>query len=59
MRIKLRGKLVLCRYGKLFRGQLVYLAEKRGAVGVILYSDPEDYARGHTVNEVGCKKKKR
>jgi N-acetylated-alpha-linked acidic dipeptidase len=46
--IDLHGKIVLCRYGQNFRGVKVYLAEQRGAVGVILYSDPQDdgYAKG-------------
>jgi N-acetylated-alpha-linked acidic dipeptidase len=43
-----RGKLVLARYGKIFRGLKVRNAEKAGAAGVILYSDPADdgYAKG-------------
>ena len=46
--IDLHGKIVICRYGVNFRGVKVYLAEQRGAVGVLLYSDPEDdgYAKG-------------
>src|SRR5208282_2068460 len=38
--IDLHGKIVLCRYGSNFRGVKVYLAELRGAAGVLLYSDP-------------------
>ena len=46
--IDLHGKIVLCRYGANFRGVKVYLAEQRGAAGVLLYSDPADdgYAKG-------------
>jgi N-acetylated-alpha-linked acidic dipeptidase len=46
--IDLHGKIVLCRYGANFRGVKVYLAEQRGAVGVLLYSDPQDdgFAKG-------------
>lgn len=46
--IDLHGKIVICRYGANFRGVKVYLAEQRGAVGVLIYSDPEDdgYYRG-------------
>jgi N-acetylated-alpha-linked acidic dipeptidase len=46
--VNLRGKIVLCRYGANFRGVKVYLAELRGAAGVLLYSDPQDdgYKRG-------------
>ncbi len=40
--IDLQGKIVICRYGSNFRGVKVYLAEQRGAVGVLLYSDPQD-----------------
>jgi N-acetylated-alpha-linked acidic dipeptidase len=40
--IDLHGKIVLCRYGANFRGVKVYLAEQRGAAGVLIYSDPQD-----------------
>jgi len=40
--IDLHGKLVLVRYGANFRGVKVYIAEQRGAVGVLIYSDPQD-----------------
>jgi N-acetylated-alpha-linked acidic dipeptidase len=40
--IDLHGKIVLCRYGVNFRGVKVYLAELRGAAGVLIYSDPQD-----------------
>ena len=40
--IDLRGKIAICRYGSNFRGVKVYLAEQRGAVGVLIYSDPQD-----------------
>jgi N-acetylated-alpha-linked acidic dipeptidase len=40
--IDVRGKIVICRYGGNFRGVKVYLAEQRGAAGVIIYSDPQD-----------------
>ena len=40
--IDLHGKIVLARYGANFRGVKVYLAEKRGAAGVLIYSDPQD-----------------
>ena len=40
--IDLRGKIVLVRYGANFRGVKVYLAEQRGAAGVLIYSDPHD-----------------
>ncbi|HWA96237.1 MAG TPA: M28 family metallopeptidase [Terracidiphilus sp.] len=40
--IDLHGKIVICRYGGNFRGVKVYIAEQRGAVGVLIYSDPHD-----------------
>jgi N-acetylated-alpha-linked acidic dipeptidase len=40
--IDLKGKIVLVRYGANFRGVKVYLAEQRGAAGVLIYSDPHD-----------------
>jgi len=40
--IDLKGKIVLVRYGANFRGVKVYLAEQRGALGVLIYSDPQD-----------------
>lgn len=42
LRIPVRGRIVLCRYGANFRGVKVYLAEQRGAAAVLLYSDPAD-----------------
>ena len=48
MGISPAGHVVLARYGKVFRGLKVREAEKRGAVGVLIYSDPADdgYMRG-------------
>jgi N-acetylated-alpha-linked acidic dipeptidase len=40
--IDLKGKIVVVRYGQNFRGIKVYLAEQRGAIGVLIYSDPQD-----------------
>lgn len=52
MGIDVRGKIVLMRYSVpySYRGYKVYLAESRGAVGTILYSDPQDdgYVKGDT-----------
>ncbi len=46
--ISVKGKIVLVRYGQNFRGVKVYIAQQRGAAGVIIYSDPADdgYYRG-------------
>jgi N-acetylated-alpha-linked acidic dipeptidase len=40
--IDLHGKILLIRYGKIFRGVKVNLAEQHGAAGVLIYSDPQD-----------------
>ncbi|MGO9338545.1 MAG: M28 family metallopeptidase [Terracidiphilus sp.] len=40
--IDLHGKIVLVRYGGNFRGVKVYIAQQRGAAGVLIYSDPQD-----------------
>lgn len=40
--ISVAGKVVLARYGRAFRGIKPREAERRGAVAVILYSDPLD-----------------
>jgi N-acetylated-alpha-linked acidic dipeptidase len=40
--IDLHGKIVICRYGNNFRGVKAYIAEQRGAIGVLIYSDPQD-----------------
>jgi len=40
--IDLHGKVVLVRYGGNFRGVKVYIAQQRGAIGVLIYSDPQD-----------------
>jgi len=42
MGIDVRGKIVLARYGKIFRGLKVRNAEKAGAAAVVIYSDPAD-----------------
>lgn len=46
--VDVRGKIMLVRYGKSFRGIKVKVAEENGAAGVIIYSDPADdgYVQG-------------
>ena len=46
--ISVVGKIVLARYGGNFRGLKVLHAQKRGAAGILIYSDPADdgYAKG-------------
>ncbi len=48
MGVEVRDRIVLVRYGKLFRGLKVREAQKRGARGVLIYSDPADdgFAKG-------------
>jgi N-acetylated-alpha-linked acidic dipeptidase len=48
--VSVEGKIVLVRYGGLFRGLKVYNAQKRKAIGILIYSDPADdgFARGDT-----------
>ena len=40
--VSVKGKVVLARYGRSFRGIKAREAEKRGAVGVLIYTDPLD-----------------
>ncbi|EYB96153.1 hypothetical protein Y032_0153g2937 [Ancylostoma ceylanicum] len=45
MNIDLKGKIALMRFGEGFRGDKVYKAQQNGAIGAILFSDPDDIAR--------------
>ncbi len=40
--VSVRGRVAIARYGRSFRGIKAREAEKHGAVGLILYSDPEE-----------------
>lgn len=40
--VQVRGRIVIARYGRAFRGIKAREAERRGAIGLILYSDPMD-----------------
>jgi N-acetylated-alpha-linked acidic dipeptidase len=40
--VSVKGKIVLARYGRVFRGVKTNLAAEHGAKAVILYSDPKD-----------------
>lgn len=48
LKVDVRGKIVIVRYGDNFRGVKSFVAEEHGAAGVIIYSDPIDdgYFRG-------------
>jgi N-acetylated-alpha-linked acidic dipeptidase len=48
--INVKGKIVVVRNGKFYRGLKVWLAEKHGASGVIIYSDPAD--SGYMIGDV-------
>ena len=53
MGIDVKGKIILTRYGGNFRGVKVYIAQEKGAAGVLIYSDPADdgYYRGDAYPE--------
>lgn len=40
--VDVKGKIVIVRYGNSFRGVKAKVAEDQGAIGCIIYSDPED-----------------
>ncbi len=48
MGISVKGKIAVARYGRSFRGIKAREAEKHGAIGLLIYSDPQDdgYVRG-------------
>jgi len=48
--ISVKGKVVIAKYGRTWRGIKPKLAAEKGAIGAIIYSDPKDY--GYTVGDV-------
>jgi N-acetylated-alpha-linked acidic dipeptidase len=48
--IDVKGRIVIARYGRNWRGVKVKLAQKNGAIGCLLYSDPRD--DGYFQNDV-------
>ncbi|HEY0266283.1 MAG TPA: transferrin receptor-like dimerization domain-containing protein [Rhizomicrobium sp.] len=48
--VSVKGKIVIARYGEVWRGVKPLLASKHGAIGCIIYSDPADdgYGQGDT-----------
>ncbi len=48
--VDVRGKIAIVRYGQIWRGLKVKLAQEHGAVGCLIYSDPADdgYGAGDT-----------
>ena len=51
--VSVRGKIAVARYGRSFRGIKAREAERHGAVGLVIYSDPADdgYVRGDVYPE--------
>ncbi len=51
--VSVKGKIAIARYGRSYRGIKAREAEKRGAVALIIYSDPADdgYVRGDVYPE--------
>ncbi|XP_066977059.1 N-acetylated-alpha-linked acidic dipeptidase 2-like isoform X1 [Macrobrachium rosenbergii] len=43
MGIKIKDRVVIAKFGKIFRGDKVQNAQRFNASGVILYTDPQDY----------------
>ena len=48
MKVDVRGKIVIVRYGSNYRGVKAYLAQQFGAAGLLIYSDPleDGYFKG-------------
>ena len=40
--VEVKGRIVIARYGRCFRGYKARFAEEAGAVGLVLYTDPAD-----------------
>ena len=53
--VEVKGKIVLVRYGKCFRGYKARFAEERGAAGLLIYTDPADagFSKGKVWPEGG------
>ena len=50
MGVSVKGKIAIARYGRSYRGIKAREAEKRGAVALLIYSDPQD--DGYVVGDV-------
>ncbi|KAL9953009.1 hypothetical protein ACROYT_G040356 [Oculina patagonica] len=44
MNISVKGHIVIAKYGKIYRGDKARIAADKGAIGLILYTDPIDYS---------------
>lgn len=64
MGISVKGKIVIARYGRSWRGIKPKVAQEHGAIGCIIYSDPKDdgymvgevYPKGAFKNEFGVQR---
>jgi N-acetylated-alpha-linked acidic dipeptidase len=64
MRIDVKGKIVIAKYGRSWRGIKPKVAQEHGAIGCIIYSDPADdgyfqgdvYPKGAFRNEYGVQR---
>jgi N-acetylated-alpha-linked acidic dipeptidase len=64
MGIDVKGKIVIARYGRSWRGIKPKIAQEHGAIGCIIYSDPKDdgyyqgdvYPKGSFKNEYGVQR---
>ncbi|XP_037493033.1 probable glutamate carboxypeptidase LAMP1 isoform X2 [Jatropha curcas] len=46
MGLNVSGTIVLARYGKIYRGDIVHNAFEAGAIGAVIYTDRKDYGGG-------------
>ncbi|KAL6984725.1 Lysosome-associated membrane glycoprotein 1 [Sarracenia purpurea var. burkii] len=46
MGVNVSGSVVLARYGRIYRGDIVENAYEAGAIGVVIYTDRKDYGGG-------------
>ncbi|KAK4783990.1 hypothetical protein SAY86_018358 [Trapa natans] len=44
--VDVEGKIIIARYGKIFRGDIVRNAHQAGAIGVVIFTDRKDYGGG-------------
>ena len=56
MGVSVKGAIVIARYGETWRGIKPKVAAEHGAVGCIIYSDPNDdgYAHGEPIPRAPC-----
>ncbi|XP_072031805.1 N-acetylated-alpha-linked acidic dipeptidase 2-like isoform X2 [Amphiura filiformis] len=52
LKVNVTGKICIARYGKIFRGDKAKHAQQYGAVGLVIYSDPADYAADDNTADV-------